>query len=90
MKLKLRDKDIRFLYYLFATMMIISLLAACYARLFQNAETLDFSAFYTFFFLMMLTRYFYAIQYAIEKIERINQRERQHQLDLEAKNKKIG
>lgn len=49
MKLKLRDKDIRFLYYFFATMMIISLLAACYARLFQNGETLDLSAFYTFF-----------------------------------------
>lgn len=90
MKLKLRDKDIRFLYYFFATMMIISLLAACYARLFQNGETLDFSAFYTFFVMMLFARFYYAIQYGLEKIEQINRRERQRQLDLETKNKKIG
>lgn len=90
MKLKLRDKDIRFLYFFFATMMIISLFAVCYAGLFQNVAKLNLSAFYTFLFFTLFTRYFYAIQYAIEKIERINQRERQHQLDLEARNKKIG
>ncbi|CAG67510.1 MULTISPECIES: hypothetical protein [Acinetobacter] len=87
MKLKLRDKDIRFLYYFFATMMIISLLAACYARLFQNGETLDLSAFYTFFVMMLFARFYYAIQYGLEKIEQINRRERQRQLDLEAKTK---
>jgi len=42
-------------------MMVISMVAACYAALFQNVAKLNLSVFYTFFFLMMLTRYFYAI-----------------------------
>lgn len=86
-KLKLRDKDIQFIYYLFATMMVISLVAACYERLFQNAATLDLSSFYTFFIMMLFARFYYVIQYATEKIEQINRRERQRQLALEAKTK---
>ncbi|ENV58685.1 hypothetical protein F951_00351 [Acinetobacter soli CIP 110264] len=87
MKLKIRDKDIQFIYYFFATMMVISMVAACYEKFFQHADQFDLSAFYTFFVMMLFARFYYAIQYALEKIEQINRRERQRQLDLEAKTK---
>lgn len=49
MKLKIRDKDIQFIYYFFATMMVVSMVAACYKKFFQHADQFDLSVFYTFF-----------------------------------------
>ncbi|WP_228271899.1 hypothetical protein [Acinetobacter soli] len=69
----------------FATMMVVSMVAACYKKFFQHADQFDLSVFYTFFVMMLFARFYYAIQYALEKIEQINRRERQRQLDLEAK-----
>lgn len=37
--------------------------------------------------MMLFARFYYAIQYALEKIEQINRRERQRQLDFETKTK---
>ena len=68
-------------------MMVVSMVAACYKKFFQHADQFDLSAFYTFFVMMLFARFYYAIQYALEKIEQINRRERQRQLDLEAKTK---
>ncbi|WP_228268628.1 hypothetical protein [Acinetobacter soli] len=61
------------------------MVAACYKKFFQHADQFDLSVFYTFFVMMLFARFYYAIQYALEKIEQINRRERQRQLDLEAK-----
>ncbi|WP_252148453.1 hypothetical protein [Acinetobacter soli] len=71
----------------FATMMVVSMVAACYKKFFQHADQFDLSVFYTFFVMMLFARFYYAIQYALEKIEQINRRERQRQLDFEAKTK---
>ncbi len=63
------------------------MVAACYKKFFQHADQFDLSVFYTFFVMMLFARFYYAIQYALEKIEQINRRERQRQLDFEAKTK---
>ena len=83
MKLKITDRDISCLYYLFLICAFCSLGSELYEKFFIAKRTMDLSSFYTFLFFALLTRYYYAIVYLLIKLEGINQQERQRQLDRE-------
>ncbi len=48
MKLKIRDKDIQFIYYFFATMMVISMVAAVIKNFFSMQTSLTYLHFIPF------------------------------------------
>lgn len=83
MKLKITDRDISCLYYLFLICAFCSFGAEVYEKLFVGKVTINLSSFYTFLFFALITRYYYAIIYLLIKLEGINQQERQRQLDRE-------
>ncbi|MPW45269.1 hypothetical protein [Acinetobacter guerrae] len=83
MKLKVTDRDITCLYYLFLICAFCSFGAEVYEKLFIGKVTINLSSFYTFLFFALITRYYYAIIYLLIKLECINQQERQKQLSQE-------
>jgi len=85
-KLKITDRCLTFVFYMFLVSAFFALGSSLYDKYTGHAKEIDFSSVYTFIFFAFFTRYQYAIQYWLQKAERINNEERKRHLAQENMN----
>lgn len=81
LNLKITDRCLTVIFYLFFALGVFSMGLAVYEKCVGEAANIEFESAYTFIFFALFAKYNYAIQCWLNNVNKINNEERRRQLD---------